>query len=184
MPVFARTKLTIHDDCLAPAPGSVMPGREYITLSYTGPNPQNIYFQIKKLFSTIFKAEEREIQEKEFFWDTSKPEQVFKVKFEMVKDFDVFTFMQVNVDLSGTAKPSREFGKEGHAEIRIEGWLRTEYPQDTLWQRSLFYEFFRVLHYKLIYKDTRQKYKERCVELINHFQSELKSFLNILPRMR
>lgn len=184
MPVFARTKLLIHEDCLQPAPGSGMPGREYLTLAYTGPNPQNIYPQIKKLFSTVFKAEEKEIQEKEVTWDRSKPEEVFKIKFEVIKDFDAFTFMQINVELSGTAKPSKEFGKEGHVDIKIEAWLRTEYPQDTIWERSLFYELFRVLHYRVAYKDTRQRYKERCVELVNHFQLELKSFLNILPKTR
>jgi len=184
MPVFARAKLVIHDDCLSPAFGSPLPGRPFISLTYTGPNPQKVYHQIKKLYSTIFKAEEKEIQEKEFSWDRSKPEEIFSIKFEMVKDLDTFSSMGVDVELSGNAKPSKEFEKEGNVKIKIEAWIRTEYPQDTLWQRSLFYEMFRVFYDRIIYKDTRQKYKERCVELVNHFQSELKSFLNLLPRAR
>jgi len=174
--VFARTKLVIHDDCLPP------PGK--IILSYTGPNPQNLYHQIKKLFSTIFKAEEKDIQEKEISWDRSKAEETFSIKFEMIKGLDNFTNMQINVDLSGSAKPSREFGKEGNVTIKIEAFIRTEYPQDTLWQRSLFYEIFRVFYHRVIYKDTREKFKGRCIELVKHFQSELKSFLNLLQRAK
>ncbi len=177
MPVFARTKLVIHEDCLAPAPGSPLPGREIITLNYTGPNPQNIYPEIKKLFTTIFKVEEKDVIEREVFWN---PDGSFKVAFEVVKDLDKFSFMQFNIDLDGVAKPSREFGKEGSVKIKIEALLRTEYPQDTIWQRSLFYEIFRVFYHKIVYDKIRAKYKEQCAQLAKNFQEALKSFFNVL----
>jgi hypothetical protein len=182
MPVFARKKLVIHEDCLSPAPGSITPGRSFITLNYTGPNPQNLYHQIKKLLNTIFKIDESEIQEKEVRWDRSKTKEEFSVKFEMMKDLDLNSFIHINVELSGTAKSSKEFGKEGNAKIKIEPFLRTEYPQDTFWQRSLIYEMFRMFYHRVIYKETREKYKKKCVELVKHFQSELKSFLNLLQK--
>ncbi|MEM5801926.1 MAG: hypothetical protein QXQ18_00875 [Candidatus Aenigmatarchaeota archaeon] len=182
MPVFARTKLVIHDDCLSPAPGSPLPGAATISLKYTGPNPQNLYEQIKKFIVAVFAIPEKDILEREFFWDRSKPDEVFRVTFEFVKDLDAFSFMEIIISLSGVAKPSRHFGKEGSAEIRIEGRLRTEYPQDTLWQRSLLYEMFRVFYHKIIYEEKRKKYKEECWNLINKLQNEIKSFLNILPK--
>lgn len=176
MPVFARTKLMIHEDCLAP------PGAPFVIINYSGPNPQNIYPQIKKLFGTIFKAAESELQERNFFWDRSGAVEKFGVTFDMIRDLDAFSFMQIIVDLSGEAKPSKEFGKEGSATIRIDGRIRTEYPQDTLWQRSLLYEMFRVFYHRVIYEEKRRKYKEQCREMISGFQTHLKSFLNILPK--
>ena len=176
MPVFARTKLLIHDDCLAP------PGTPYITLEYTGPNPQNIYKKIKELLMTIWKVGPDEIQERDVSWDRSSALEKFKVRFELVKDMDTFSFMMVTVSLSGEAKFSRQFGREGKATITIESALRTEYPQDTIWQRSLFYELFRVLYHKLIYEDTRKRYLKQCKEETLRLQEELKTFLNLLPK--
>jgi hypothetical protein len=176
MPVFARTKLVIHDDCLVP------PEPSFITLNYSGPNPQKIYPYIKKLMLTIFKADEKDLQEREFFWDRSKAEEKFKVKFDLIKDLDTFSFMEVEVSLEGNVKPSKEFGKEGEVKLKIEAWIRTEYPQDTIWQRSLLYEMFRVFYHKVIYEETRKRYKEECKELVGRFATELKSFLNLLPK--
>ena len=182
MPVFARTKLVIHEECLEVAPGSPLPGRSYIKLNYSGPNPQNIYYQLKKIFTTLFKIREDEIIEREFNWDRSKPEETLHTQLEYIKDMDKFTFIQIRVTLDAKIRPSENFGKEGEATIKIEGWLRTEYPQDTLWQRSLIYEIFRTFFHKVLYKSTRKKYKEECVSLINQLQAEIKEFLNLLPR--
>jgi len=183
MPVFARTKLVIHDDCLEVAPGSALPGRSYISLDYIGPNPQKIYYQLKKLFVTIFKIREDEIIEREFNWDRSKPEESLHTQLEYVKDMDKFSFLHIIVTLDAKIKPSEKFEKEGSAKIKIEGWLRTEYPQDTIWQRSLIYEMFRTFVHKVLYQEQRKRYKEECVSLINQLQAEIKEFLNILPKM-
>jgi hypothetical protein len=182
MPVFARTKLMIHDDCLAPAPGSFQPGLPYITLTYTGPNPQRLYEKIKELLFTVVKYDPNELQEREFYW-TGGGEK-FRVVFDLIKDMDTFSFVQILVTLTGETKPSKEFGREGTATLRIEGRLRTEYPQDTIWQRSLFYEMFRVFYHRVIYEDKRARYKEQCKEWLLKFQEELKSFLNILPTLK
>jgi hypothetical protein len=84
--------------------------------------------------------------------------------------------------LNGEAKHSRQFGKEGSAEIEIESVLRTEYPQDTVWQRSLLYEIFRVLYHRMIYEERRKKYLRQCKEETLRMHDELKSFLNLLPK--
>jgi hypothetical protein len=131
----------------------------------------------------IFRVDEKDLQEREFSWDRSKEEEKFKVRLDLIKDFDSFSFMEVETSLSGTARPSKAFGKEGEVKIRIDAWVRTEYPQDTIWQRSLFYELFRTLWHKLIYEDTRKKYLSKCRELVTMFATELKSFLNILPKI-
>jgi hypothetical protein len=175
MPIFVRTKLQIHDNCLEP-------GMPRLTLSYSGPNPQNIYKKIKELFLSVWKVEPSEIQEKNFSWDRTASSEKFNMNFEVVKDLDRYTYMLIVVDLSGEAKPSKEFGKEGPATIRIAGAIKTEYPQDSMWQRSIFYEMFRIFYHKVIYQDTRMKFLQDCNSSIMTFQEEIKSFLNLLPK--
>jgi len=181
MPIFARTKLIIHEDCLEIS-GSPLPGKKFMTLEYSGPNPQAAYYQAKKLLTQITKVPENEIIERDFTWRREGEEENFSVTFDVIKDMDRFSFIQISISMKGKIKPSKEFGKEGSLSINIEGVLRTEYPQDTLWQRSLIYEMFRTFYHKFIYEEARKKYKQECVDIMNQIYSSLKEFLNVLPR--
>jgi len=181
MPIFARTKLIIHEDCLEVS-GSPLPGKKFMTLEYSGPNPQAAYYQAKKLLAQITRVPENEIIERDFTWRREGEEENFSVTFDVIKDMDRFSFIQISISMKGKIKPSKEFGKEGNLSINIEGVLRTEYPQDTLWQRSLIYEMFRTFYHKFIYEDARKKYKQECVDIMNEVYSSLKEFLNVLPR--
>jgi hypothetical protein len=178
MPIFARTKILISDDCMKP------PGGAVLILRYSGPNPQNIYQKSKEIAATIWSLEPGAIQEKEVNWDRTALGEKFGIKMEIIKDLDTFTFVLIRISIEGETKPSRDFGQEGSATTQIEAMVRTEYPQDTLWQRSLFYEMFRVLHHRLVYDDTRKKYIEDCKDSVNRFLDELKSFLNLLPKIK
>ncbi len=180
MPVFARAKLVIHDYCTIKIPGSPLPGKRYVTFHYVGPNPQRIYPAIKKMMAEIFGADEKDVVESKFYWDRSAGKEEFSISLDLIIDLDKFTFIHVSVDIDGHAKPSEKFGKEGEVFLKITGRLRTEYPQDTVWQRSIIYEYFRMFFHNLIYKSTRQKYLEMCVALMNRFYEELRKFLNIM----
>lgn len=175
MPVFARTRILIHDYCLIPRPTA--------TIEYTGPNPQRIYELMRKLFYDLFGITEKEIQEREFKWDKVAGGEVFHVRWETIKDLDTHSFRDIVVIIDGTAKPSKEFGKEGSVRVTFEGKIRTEYPQDTIWQRSLIYEMFRTFYHKLIYQSVRKKYIDECRALLLQFSDEIKSFFNLLPKM-
>jgi hypothetical protein len=181
MPIFARTKLVIHEDCLE-VPGTPLPGKKFLTLEYSGPNPQAAYYQAKKILSQITKVPEGEIIERDFSWRREVEEEIFSVNFDVIKDMDSFSFIQITISMKGRIKPSKEVGKEGTLTLNIDGALRTEYPQDTLWQRSLLYELFRAFYHKFIYEGTRKKYKQECVNIINQIYSSLKEFLNVLSR--
>jgi hypothetical protein len=181
MPIFARTKLVIHEDCLE-VPGSPLPGKKFITLEYSGPNPQAAYYQTKKILSQITKVPETEIIERDFSWMREGMEEKFSVRFDVIKDMDRFSYIQISVTMKGKIRPSKEVGKEGDLSITIEGMLRTEYPQDTLWQRSLLYELFRTFYHKFIYEEARMKYKRECANLMMQLHSSIKEFLNTLPR--
>jgi hypothetical protein len=181
MPIFARTKLVIHDYCLE-IPGSPLPGKRTLTLEYSGPNPQAAYYQARKIISSIFKVPESDVIEKDFRLEKKGDEEVFEVTFDVIKDMDRFSFIQISLKMKGKVKPSKEFGKEGELSLEIDGYLRTEYPQDTLWQRSLIYEMFRAFYHKVIYESTREKYRKECANLMYQLWSQLKEFLNLLPR--
>jgi hypothetical protein len=181
MPIFARTKLVLHDYCLE-VPGSPLPGKRFLTLEYSGPNPQAAYYQAKKILSQITKVPEGEIIERDFSWRKENGNEIFSVSFDVIKDMDRFTFIQITVSMKGSVKPSKEFGKEGNLTVNIDGILRTEYPQDTLWQRSLLYELFRAFYHKVIYEEARKKYKQECANLMNQIHLSLKEFFNVLSR--
>ncbi len=165
--------MVIEDDCIR---------QKIILMDYHGPNPQNIYKQIRLLLKSIYKVSDKEIEEKVFDWDRSSSEEKFKVHFIMSKDVDVHSYYHVEVNITGKASPSKEFGKEGSAHITIEGMLRVEYPQDFFWQKGIFHEMFRVLFHNVIYKGERYKMLDDCKELAMKFYTELKSYLNILPK--
>lgn len=175
LPIFARARLLIHDYCLIPRPTA--------TLEYTGPNPQAIYEFVRKLFYTLFNITEKELQERDFRWEKVPGGESFHVRFELIKDLDTYTFQDITVTLDGTVRPSKEFGKEGTVRVVFEGKIRTEYPQDTIWQRSLIYEMSRTFYHKLIYQNIRKKYIEECRALLLQFSDEIKSFFNLLPKM-
>jgi len=175
MPIFARTKLMIEEDCLQPRPKMIM--------NYSGPNPQNSYKKLIEMVRTHLKIGPENIQEKEFKWDRSGIPEKFSAAFEIIKDFDKFTHMLLGVSLSGDIKPSKDFGYEGSVTIEIDGVVRTEYPQDTIWQRSLPYEMLRTFWHRVFYQDKRYKYREQCRELMFTLQNEMKGFFNILAKV-
>ncbi len=173
--VFARTKLLIHKYCV-----EVEPSR--LILNYSGPNPQVAIERYIEIMKKVFAISDSEIQEKEFNWDKSGKDEKFKIAFEGRKDFDKFTYLWLQGDLSGTISPSKEFGKEGTIRVRIRGAVRAEYPQDTIWQRSLFYELLRVFYHKVLYVSLWEKYMSECREGIQLFMNEMKAFFNLLQR--
>lgn len=174
MPIFARTKITIEEDCMLPTPK--------ITLNYSGPNPQKVYPKIMELLRVNLKVKPENIQEKEYKWDRAGVPEKFSGAIEAFKDFDKFSYMMLMIDFAGTVRPSKEFGKEGELKVVFDAVLRTDYPQDSVWEKSLLYEIFRTFWHKAFYQEMRYKFREQCREAMVTLQSEIKAFLNILPK--
>jgi hypothetical protein len=175
MPVFVKTKLLLEDHCVVYRPT--------ISFSYSGPNPQKIYPKIIDTLQTSLRIPRENIQEKEFNWDKSKPEEKFKILLEVMKDYDRFSYMLLSINLSGVVKPSNDFGKEGEVKVDMDGVIRTEYPQDTVLERSFFYEIFRTFYHKVFERDARNRYLDNCRDLMMGLQGEIKSLFNLLPKM-
>jgi len=158
--VWARTKLMIHDDLLRPIPKIVM--------KIEGRHPQKFYKEIYNLMLTNFRVSEHSIQEKEFQWSKGDPEK-FKIKWELDKDLDKFSYYWIEVSLEGEVSKSM-----GKVKIEVEGALRTEYPQDTFWQRSLLYEFLRMIWHTTFYSSKRDDYLREGRLLLSSFVNELR----------
>lgn len=176
MPVFARSKLLLEDRCL-----TMRPKMEF---SYSGPNPDKAYPKLMDILTNSLNVPRENIQEKNFKWDRSGPEEKFGASFEIMKDMDKFTYMYIEISMRGSMKPSEKFGKEGSVRFSIGGMIRTEYPQDTLWERSFFYEMMRTLWHKVFYRDRRYKWLLECRDAMLMIQNELKEFFNLLTKAR
>lgn len=175
--MFARTKMIIQDDCWDVAAQPVL------SLNYSGPNPHLAYQKIRELFRTVLNINEAErVQEKEFTWDRKEKKETFSVSWDAVKDLDRFSYLFVRVSMSGSAEETNG-GKEGKLNVKIEAFMRTEYPQDTIWERSIFYEIARMFWHRVVYYDKRREYQDLCRTLMATFINELKSFFNLMPKM-
>jgi hypothetical protein len=159
--VFARTKLMIHDDLLRPRPRMI--------IHYSGPNPERFYSEIPHVLATVWRVSESSIHERKFAWSRGDPEK-FTVSWEMDKDLDKFSYYAIGVSLDGSV--SKGFGT---ATVTIEGALRTEYAQDTIWERSLFYEFLRMTWHNAFYRSKRDQYFEEGRRLLSTLINDLKS---------
>ena len=163
--VWARTKLMIQDDLLRPIPNIVM--------KIEGAHPQKFYKEIYNLMLVNFRVSEHSIQEKEFSWTKGSPEK-FKIKWEIDKDLDKFSFYWIEVALEGEITKS-----SGKVKIEISGSLRTEYPQDTMWQKSLIYEFMRMIWHSTFYSSKRDEFLREGRLLLSNFINELRVLASV-----
>ena len=158
--VWARSKLMIEDDLLRPLP--------VVRINFVGPEPEKFYKEIYNLALTAFRISEHSIQEKEFNWSKGENEK-FRVIWEINKDLDKFSYYFVEVVFNGESSK-----KHGSANISVEGILRTEYPQDTFWQKSLLYEFLRMFWHTVFYASKREEYAREGRRMLSWFMQQLK----------
>jgi hypothetical protein len=160
--VFARSKLTMEDNCFEEEPGSV-------EMKFVGQNVTKIYKKMYETMKAVFHCSDADIQETEYNWGKSDRGDKFSVTWWMHKDMDIFSYFYINFILSGEGTD-----KSGSARIRIRGLLRTEYPQDTVWQRSLFYEMLRTFWHRMLYHRKREEYAEECRHSTILFEKKMK----------
>ena len=158
--VVARTKLMIQDDLLRP--------RALMTISFKGPDPEKFYREIPALLISAFKAHEDQIQEKKFAWHKGEPDR-FKIDWELNKDLDRFSYYHIEIKLEGHTEK-----KQGIAEVTVAGTLRTEYSQDTFWEKSLLYEFLRMTWHQFFYAPKRDGFIREGRRIMSMFIDDLK----------
>jgi hypothetical protein len=158
--VYARTKMLLQDNCFPKDPGDV-------TLRYVGPHTPKLYQRFYDILKSVMNVPDSAIQEERFNWGKGVTEK-YKVSWFVHKDVDQFTYIYFKIAISAEGDE-----KVGNANITIKPYLRTEYPQDTLWQRSLFYEFLRTFWHRMFYHKRREEYNEECKHLAIMMQRQL-----------
>lgn len=158
--VWARTKLVIQDELLRP--------RNRYVVEFKGLKPDKFYHAVPKIFMSVFKVDEHHLQEKKFSWTHGETEK-FKVAWEGTKELDSFSYITFGIELSGSQTKGI-----GDATVVIEGALRTEYSQDTVWQKSILYEMLRIFWHKSFYIAQRNKFLEEGRREIASFVQEVK----------
>ena len=162
--VFARSKLVLEDNCFEEDPS-------IITIRLVGPNITKIYGTVYELMKSVFHVTDSDIQETMYQWGKGKDKDKFAVTWWMHRDLDPFSYMYISFKLKGAGNE-----ETGAATLAIKGILRAEYPQDTVWQRSLFYEMMRTFWHRLFYHKKREEYAEDCRHTIILFQKKLTEF--------
>lgn len=163
--VWARTKLVIQDGLLRP--------RNRYTVEFKGLKPDKFYHAIPKIFMSVFRTDEHHLQEKKISWTHGETEK-FKIIWEGMKELDSFSYLNFNIELSGSQSKG-----SGEANIVIEGYLCTEYPQDTVWEKSILYEMFRIFWHKTFYIAQRNKYMEDGRKQMAAFVEEIKKLVHL-----
>jgi len=162
---WARTKLLIHDDLLRPL--------NKMNLRFAGKNPEKFYKEIYNLILVTFRVPEHSIQEKDFSWTKGEKEK-FSITWSVNKDLDKFSYYWMEINLRGEVS-----GGVGKVTIVVDAALRTEYPQDTFWQRSLIYEIGRMFWHTVFYSSRRDEYLKEGRRMLSQFLDSLKQLTKV-----
>ncbi len=168
--VFARAKLVLEENCFEEEPGGV-------EMRFVGPQVKNLYSKMYEIMKSIFRVPDSDIQETEYSWGKGEKTEKFKVRWWLHKDMDLFSYFYVRFDLSGHTDE-----KGGTATVAVRGLLRSEYPQDTVWQRSLFYEMLRTFWHRIFYHKKREEYAEECRHSMVYFQKRIRGLFEELKK--
>lgn len=146
-----------------------------IRISFTGKNPEKFYKKINELLRTVFNVPDAYIQEKDYNWESLQGSEKFKVSWEVNKVLDVFSYITMEIDMTGFSANG-----EGKIDINLKPRLITEYPQDTIWQQNIIYEMMRRFWHRMFYHQKRMEYLNHGKELVTTFESSLKHFAESL----
>jgi len=162
--VWARTRLLIWDYIFEPV--------KQIKIDYTGKRPDLFYKKVQELLRLVLNIPDGYIQEKEYKWEKHRESESFDVAWEATKIYDTFSYLIFEISLKGFVTAEGE----GRASITLKPRLITEYPQDTIWQQSIFYEAMRRAWHQAFYHNKRMQFLFTSKEICIDFERELKKF--------
>lgn len=162
--VWARTRLMIYDYVFEPV--------KQIKIDFVCRRTDLFYKKIQELLRVVFNIPEGYIQEKEYRWEKHKDTEQFEVSWEVTKIFDIYSYLGLEIGLRGFLTQDGE----GRASVTIKSRLITEYPQDTIWQQSIFYEMLRRFWHRMYYHNKRMRFLYWCKEAVLDFERKLKEF--------
>jgi hypothetical protein len=164
-------KYIMEDDCLTPD--------RTLRIDYKGHNPFKFYSQIVMLLRDILEIRSMDVWQREFRWDYSGDPIKFFYRVVGRKTYDGWTKAYIEMTFQGS-QPT-DPNKDGDMIIFITPKLRTEMPQDTVWQRSQIYKGLRWFYFRTFYSNARRILLGKCIHATERINERLKSILGILP---
>lgn len=162
--VWARNKLLIWDYLFEPV--------KVIRITYAGKTPEKFYLKIPELAKFMFNIPDSYIQERDFTWEKLPDTERFEIRWDVYKILDPFSSVIVEIDMKGFTA-----GGEGRVAMLLKNArVITEYPQDTIWQKSFVYEFLRRFWHRLFYHHKRMEYINTGKEIVVKFEQSIKQF--------
>ncbi|MEM5824636.1 MAG: hypothetical protein QXW04_01225 [Candidatus Aenigmatarchaeota archaeon] len=141
-----------------------------LTFTYEGPNISMISKNFKKIVSSAFEIKEEDIKES-FFNLTRGEKEKMSAEYKLNKKIDSFCYYRFEIRISYEA----DINDNGKFETSIKGSLYFEVPQETSFQRSIFYHFFFSLYWSFYYSKIVEKYVEEGKGYLTKFINLLKA---------
>ncbi|MEM1634280.1 MAG: hypothetical protein QW714_00955 [Nanopusillaceae archaeon] len=137
---------------------------------YEGPNVSSLSKNVKKIISSALEILEEEIKEASFSL-SRKEKEVMDASYFLNKRIDNNCYYRFEIKVSYEA----DINDNGKFKASIKGSLYFELPQETSFQRSIFYHFFFSLYWNLYYSKIVEKYISQGKEYLQRFINLLKS---------
>ncbi len=163
--VWARTRLVIRDYIFEP--------RKDLYFMWSGKMPSKIYLEIYDIIRDVFSVPDSHIIELVFDWEKKDGADKFKIGWRIIKEFDIYSYLRLDINVSGKIKDG-----VGSLSVAIKPRFFTEYPQDSVFQQTIFYEIGRRLWEKMFYEKKRFSYMEESRILVMEFHRRLKELLS------
>lgn len=150
------------------------------------PNPQDAYNEFVDVLRTQCGIDSDDINEEEYEHERKGEVEIISVEIEAVKPLDKFSKIVIEADMDIEMRPAsgEEYDYVGDLNIDVEGEVRTEYPQESMLQKSILWHAFRVFYEKVLYGDVKENYMKTCNKYMRTIRDELKSYFDLLPTIR
>lgn len=172
MAIQARMKMMIEEEIYPPK--GAAKGSPRSILTYIGPRAAKLYPKTREIAKNVFNVTDSDMHEEIFDWGKGEKEK-FAVRFYIHRELDKFTYFYLRFDVKGQGTE-----KSGKGSVTIRPLLRTEYPQDTFWQRTIFYEMLRVFWHRGFYHNKRREYIWEGRNLLAMLQTQLREYFKEL----
>lgn len=146
------------------------PGLKNLAYAYEGKNPDKIIPFLPKLVKLVFAP--TTWQQKEIKVTPNS----YKSVWYLFRDIDSFTYFRVDVELAVKHK-------DGFGTIAIklgEPVMITEYNQDSMWQKSFFYEILRMMWHNAFYQKKLEGHMDWGRSQVSCFEEKLLAFFDQL----
>jgi hypothetical protein len=145
-------------------------GLKNLEYSYEGKNPEKLIAFLPKLVKFIFGP--TTWQQKE----VKVTEGGYSATWYLFRDLDGFTYFRVDVDLKIKYKDGK-----GSAKIKLgEPVMITEYTVDSVWQKSFFYEIFRMFWHNTFYDKKLRAHMDWGRKQVSCFEEKLFAYFDEL----